>query len=61
MRGITWYFKRPVIKISFGKVFQLPPKNGKADREADTRLIMERIAELLPPEYHGVYKKEDVR
>lgn len=59
MRGIAWYFKRPVIKISFGKLFQLPPKNGKVDREADTRLIMERIAELLPPEYHGVYKKED--
>ena len=59
MRGITWYFKRPIIEIRFGKLFQLPPKNGKTDREADTRLIMERIAELLPPEYHGVYKKED--
>jgi 1-acyl-sn-glycerol-3-phosphate acyltransferase len=59
MRGITWYFKRPIIEIRFGKPFQLPPKNGKTDREADTRLIMERIAELLPPEYHGVYTKED--
>jgi 1-acyl-sn-glycerol-3-phosphate acyltransferase len=59
MRGKTWYFKRPVIEIRFGKLFQLPPKNGKADREADTRLIMEHIAELLPPEYHGVYTKED--
>jgi 1-acyl-sn-glycerol-3-phosphate acyltransferase len=58
MRGISWYFKRPVIEIRFGKVFQLPPKNGKVDREADTRLIMENIAELLPPEYHGVYSKE---
>ncbi len=59
MRGIAWYFKRPIIEIRFGKLFQLPPKNGKADREADTLLIMERIAELLPPEYHGVYTKED--
>ena len=59
MRGKTWWFKRPVIEIRFGKLLQLPPKNGKADREADTRLIMERIAELLPPEYRGVYTKED--
>lgn len=59
MRGIAWYFKRPIIEIRFGKLFQLPPKNGKADREADTRLIMERIAELLPPEYRGIYTKED--
>ena len=58
MRGVSWYFKRPVIEIRFGKVFQLPPKNGKVDREADTRLIMENIAELLPHEYHGVYSKE---
>jgi 1-acyl-sn-glycerol-3-phosphate acyltransferase len=59
MRGKTWYFRRPVIEIRFGKLFQLPPKNGKADREGDTQLIMEHIAELLPSEYHGVYAKED--
>jgi 1-acyl-sn-glycerol-3-phosphate acyltransferase len=59
LRGKTWYFKRPVIEIRFGKPFQLLPKNGKTDREVDTRLIMERIAELLPPEYRGVYTKEN--
>jgi len=59
MRGKSWYFKRPVIEIRFGKVFKLPPKNSKADRESDTRIIMEHIAELLPPEYHGVYTKKD--
>lgn len=59
MRGKSWYFKRPKIEIRFGKVFQLPPKNGKADREADTRLIMERITELLPLQYHGVYAKKE--
>jgi 1-acyl-sn-glycerol-3-phosphate acyltransferase len=57
MRGVAWYFKRPTIEIRFGKVFQLPPRKGKVDREADTRLVMEHIAELLPPEYHGVYSK----
>lgn len=61
LHGKTWYFKRPVINIKFGKLFQIPPKDGKVDREANTRLIMERIAELLPPEYHGVYTKEDSR
>jgi 1-acyl-sn-glycerol-3-phosphate acyltransferase len=58
LRGKTWYFKRPVINIKFGKLFNIPTKDGKVDREANTRLIMERIAELLPPEYHGVYAEE---
>ena len=61
MRGISWYFKRPKIEITFGKPFKLPPKKGKVDREADTRLIMERVAELLPPEYRGVYAKENAK
>lgn len=58
MRGKKWYFKRPVIEIRFGKLFYLPNKDAKSDREADTRIIMEHIVELLPPEYHGVYKKK---
>lgn len=58
MSGIKWYFKRPVIEIKFGKPFNIPRKVGKQDREADTRLIMEHIASLLPPEYRGAYAAE---
>jgi 1-acyl-sn-glycerol-3-phosphate acyltransferase len=58
MRGVSWYFKRPKIEIRFGVPFQLTPKDGKVDREADTTMIMQKIAELLPQEYHGVYAKE---
>jgi len=61
MRGISWYFKRPKIEINFGKPFKLPPKKGKIDREADTHLIMERVAELLPLGYRGVYAKENAK
>jgi 1-acyl-sn-glycerol-3-phosphate acyltransferase len=59
MKGITWYFKRPVIEIRFGRPFHIPRKQGKHDREADMRLIMEHVAELLPPEYRGAYSAEE--
>lgn len=55
MRGTSWYFKRPTIIIRYGKPFNLEKHDGKADREADTKLIMKHIADLLPPEYRGVY------
>jgi len=58
MRGATWYFKRPVIDIQFGKPFSIPRRAGKQDREADTHFIMEHIAELLPSEYRGAYSTE---
>jgi 1-acyl-sn-glycerol-3-phosphate acyltransferase len=61
MRGMSWYFKRPKIEINFGKPFKLPPKDGKVDREADTKLIMQRVAELLPPEFRGVYARDDAK
>jgi 1-acyl-sn-glycerol-3-phosphate acyltransferase len=60
MRGISWYFKRPKIEIRFGAPFHLFSKDGKVNREEDTTMIMQRIAELLPQEYHGVYAKEAV-
>ncbi|MDD5287974.1 MAG: lysophospholipid acyltransferase family protein [Dehalococcoidales bacterium] len=58
MRGVTWYFKRPVITVSFGQPFHLPSNNGKLSREEATQFIMERITDLLPVEYHGVYAEE---
>ncbi len=59
MRGLAWYFKRPIIIIRYGEPFHLPSGNSKLERETATRYIMERIAELLPAEYHGAYTKQD--
>jgi len=57
--GLGW-LRRPTLTVNFGRPFQLPPASGKADRQASTDYIMERIAELLPPEYRGVYEAEEV-
>jgi 1-acyl-sn-glycerol-3-phosphate acyltransferase len=53
-----WLFRRPKITINIGKTFSLPGAGGKLTKEeltAHTELIMRRVAELLPPEYRGVY------
>jgi len=49
--------RRMQIRVTFGELFWLP-KYGKlsADElDAATDLIMERVAELLPPPYRGIY------
>ncbi len=53
-------FKRPEVVIRVGKPFTLPPLPPKgAERRAARRryidFVMCRIADLLPPEYRGVY------
>jgi 1-acyl-sn-glycerol-3-phosphate acyltransferase len=58
LRGVGWLFRRPRVTINIGRPFSLPPVEGKLTREKlveYTDLIMRRIAELLPPQYHGVY------
>ena len=58
--GLTWWLRRPRITVNIGHVFQLPSSNSKLTRIERARLtnsIMEHIAELLPPEYRGVYGK----
>lgn len=51
--------RRPHVKVVIGKVFRLPERqqrgSRKEERQADADFIMERLAELLPPEYRGVY------
>src|SRR5574340_542508 len=52
--------QRPRSGMRVGKPFHLPPieGHGEARREARQRnadLVMRRIAQLLPEEYHGVY------
>jgi 1-acyl-sn-glycerol-3-phosphate acyltransferase len=52
-------FRRPHIRVNIGRVFRLPQSGDHASRkegrQADADFIMERLAELLPPEYRGVY------
>lgn len=53
-------FQRLKIKIIVGKPFMLPPidrKNKDAYFQMQTDEIMCRIAALLPPVYHGVYRE----
>ena len=52
-------FRRPHLRVIIGKVFRLPERrqygSRKEERQADADYILERIAELLPSEYRGVY------
>lgn len=53
---IPFHFQR--LKVVMGEPFHLPTVTGRVDRaqlRETTRLIMTRIAELLPPEYRGFY------
>ncbi len=58
LKGWNWVFQRPEITVNFGKPFQLPSNDDKLSREDATKLIMSRITELLPLEYHGVYAEQ---
>ena len=58
IKGMGWLLRRPRLTINIGKPFSLPPVDGKLTREKlveYTDLIMQRIAELLPPQYRGIY------
>jgi 1-acyl-sn-glycerol-3-phosphate acyltransferase len=50
---------RPRLKVVIGEVFSLPeaPSRGSAKerRQAEADFVMLKLAELLPPEYRGVY------
>lgn len=55
------HLRRMRIRVVIGKPFHLPNNvraRGNALEES-TELIMRHIADLLPPEYQGVYRHED--
>lgn len=57
LKGL-WLFRRPRITVNIGRPFYLPSPESKltrAELAEHTELIMQRIAELLPPQYRGVY------
>jgi len=49
------HFRRPCVTLTFGPAFRLPPG---IKRRAAADLIMQPIANLLPPKYRGVYGEE---
>ena len=58
IKGLGFLLHRPRLTVNIGEAFTLPPVDGKltkAELARATELIMERIAELLPESYRGVY------
>ena len=59
----TWanvFFPNARIRVNIGRAFTLPHIEGRPNREvlrSLTRMMMERVAMLLPPEYRGEYGK----
>ena len=60
-KGPFWMLlHRPPVTVNIGRPFYLPPVSGQLTKPELTKLadyIMEHIAELLPPEYHGHYAR----
>lgn len=55
-----WWLRRPRITVNIGQPFYLPPTDSKLTRAKLAQLtdsMMKHIAELLPPEYQGVYAR----
>jgi len=63
LRGLSWILHRPRITINIGRPFYLPAGSRltKVELAKHTDFIMQRIAELLPPEYRGVYGGKETR
>ena len=63
IKGAGWLLHRPKITVNIGHPFQPPSASDKLTKEERAQLtnsIMERIAELLPPEYQGDYAREKI-
>jgi len=64
IKGLTWVLHRPRITVNIGHHFYLSPAGSrlsKAELAEISDSIMERIAELLPPEYRGDYGGKETR
>lgn len=54
-----WVFSRPRVTVNIGYPFHLPPTASKLNKTELTRYMMEHVADLLPPEYRGIYERHD--
>ena len=60
IKGVAWILHRPQIVVNIGPPFYFSSASSKLTRAELARLtevIMEHIAELLPPEYRGNYAR----
>jgi 1-acyl-sn-glycerol-3-phosphate acyltransferase len=58
VRGFGWIWHRPQVTINIGFSFILPEPEKSVNKEvleANSKYMMEQIANLLPPVYQGVY------
>ncbi len=63
IKGLAWILRRPQVTVNIGHPFHLPPassKSTKVELAELTNFIMGRIAELLPPEYRGIYAGKEI-
>jgi 1-acyl-sn-glycerol-3-phosphate acyltransferase len=63
IKGLGWIWHRPNVVMRIGEPFFLPAEEDKLnslklDRYSD--LIMNKIGELLPEKYRGVYAPKDI-
>lgn len=66
IRGTSWIFRRPAIRLNVGEPFFLPEAGSSLTREqlkGYTDLIMLKISALLEEPYRGYYreKKDEIR
>jgi 1-acyl-sn-glycerol-3-phosphate acyltransferase len=59
-KAFRW--KRPTIEMHIGVPFRMPALEGRGEarrlaRQQNADIIMQHIADLLPPVYHGVYAR----
>lgn len=51
-------WRKPALTITYGRTFHLPETTGRPDYDKLTAIIMQHVAELLPPSYRGIYAGE---
>ena len=59
LERISTFLSRPRVTVTIGHPFHLPRTASKPSKQELTKKMMEHIAELLPPEYQGIYGKQE--
>jgi len=57
-RGLAGLLSRPKVTVNIGRPSHLPPAASELTKRELIDYMMEHIAELLPPEYRGIYARQ---